>query len=177
MSVVISRTDNWLQHLVFTGPRPTIYGNVDGIFYGVVSGDGDASGGILNLSGLLSVDRKEDWVYVLQSCNAQKNSSVAQDVGVRINSGPLIPTDSAVQNPSFGKVGASDGVVNHAVSMQHGVAGGRDDWQGLVVFGDKKIPGAFTFMATEWTTNEDGIAFTTSLWGWLIRYNNFFRGG
>lgn len=177
MAVAILETDGWIQHLPFQGEqRPTVDGPVDGVFYGVVSGLGDNTGGNVSLNGRLSFDRKEDWVYIMRGMNVTLNSESDQEMFMQLNTGPLIPTPTAVQNPTFNWGGGLRGVANNSISIQ-AASGDTGPFvvPGLPVFGDKRIPGIFLMAAAGFQTNVDGATYTMSLWGHLVRYQGFFR--
>jgi len=177
MAVAIVAIDGWIQHLPFEGgPRQSLAGPVDGVWYGVVSGLGDASGGNLTLNGQLSFDRKEDWVYVVEAQTITINTPSDQEVFLQINTGPLIPTASAVVNPTMNWGGSLRGIANNNVSvLADGSNTGPFPFPGMPIFGDKRIPGVFLMAAAGFQSNTNGAIHTMSLWGWLIRYQGFFR--
>lgn len=179
MAVAIIETDTWLTHLPFVGgPRPTSYGLVDGIFYGLVAGDGAAGGGNVTLNGLVSFERKEDWIYVLQDVSSSHNSANSGDVFSVHATGPLIPTGATattVSNPSFHTGGVSFPITGNALSLSRPNTGGPYPFKDLPIFGDKKIPGTLALSAVGWETNVDGATYQMSIWGWLIQYQSFFR--
>jgi len=177
MAVAIIATDTWIQHLLFTGgQRSTPFGMVDGIWYGLVSGDGDASGGNITLNGSLSFDRKEDWVYILGNISSSRNTATSTDAFTQINTGPIIPTASAVTNPSFSVAGSPFAVVNNAIATTQQTTGGSDPRSGMPIFGDKRLAGTFLMCAAGYQDNVNGETYQMSVWGWLINYSGFFRG-
>lgn len=177
MAVGILATDGWIQHLPFQGgPRPSPYGQVDGTFQGVIAGDGDASGGNITLSGRLSFERKEDWVYILGGTHTRANAIVTGDVFEQVNTGPLIPTDAvavAINNATYEWGGATLPIANNAISLSPST--GLAKATGMPIFGDKRIPGIFLMYAAGWETNTNGVTFSAQLWGWIIKYESFFR--
>lgn len=178
MAISTTSIDGWIQHLPFEGgPRPSLAGPVDGVWYGNVSGPGDASGGNVTLQGQLSEARKEDWVYVIQAASATINTLTDQEMFIQLNTGPLIPTSTAVVNPTFNFGGSMRAIANNAISIMSddGSNTGPFPFQGLPIFGDKRIPGVFLMMAAGFETNVDLALYTMSAWGWLIRYQGFFR--
>jgi len=177
MAVAIIRTDDWVSHLLFTGgPRPTNFGMVDGVFFGLLSGLGIAGAGNFTLNGNISFDRKEDWIYVPQGSAPQGNSETlnADDVFEVINTGPLIPTNSGVSNPSFAFGGSMQGMTQNSLSVP--ATSQQKAFYGMPVFGDKKIAGSLALYAVGFEDNVDGVTYTASIWGWLIEYASFFRG-
>lgn len=164
--------DTWVNHLQFLEPRPTENGLVDGVFYGVLSVAGDMSGGAVTQIGQFSVNRKEDWVYIMQGVSTERNSATNSDVGISVATGPLIPTVTAVNNAVFSRAGSSDGVSGLGTLP---LSAGQPPWKGMPCFGDKNIPGLFSILTAVWGTNSNTILYTTSMWGYLVRYQNFFR--
>lgn len=175
MAVAIIATDTWIQHLLFTGTRQTVQGPADGMFFGVVSGDGDAGGGNVTLNGLISSERKTDFVYLTQGVSASINEATALDAFIVMATGPKIPTASAVQNPSFHQGGVMDAIANNAVSVYNRSDGGQSPFKDLITFGDPSIAGALALIAAGFGTNIDGVTYQLSVWGFLFRYGSFFR--
>ena len=179
MAVAIVRTDSWVSHLPFVGgPRPSAFGPVDGIWYGLLAGDGDVSGGNFSLSGNLSFDRKEDWIYVFGGLSTSTNQVTTTNAFTQVNTGPKIPTDATavvVQNPSFSRGGNADPINANAMTVADLFEGGSDSRAGMPLFGDKAIPGNFLMIAAGWEVNTNGATYQLSSWGFLIRYNSFFR--
>lgn len=175
MAVAIIATDTWLSHLPFVGgPRRTSFGDVDGIFYGVVSGTGDGSGGNFTLNGNISFDKKEDWIYVIGGTSYSRNDvQTTVDAFEVIATGPLIPTTSAVANPSFHAGALMKGIVNNAVTIRDQSL--NQPYVGMPVFGDKRITGPLSMYAVGFENNNNAVVYQMSLWGWIIRYNSFFR--
>jgi len=176
VAVILDFADVWLVHLPFVGgPRPSPFGPVDGVWYGAFSADGDATGGVVRLRGDLSFDRKEDWVYILGAVNSQVNVATAMDGFIVVNTGPRIPTATVVANPSFLVVGVMAVATALLATSFNSNAGGMDPRSGMPIFGDKKISGDFAMMEAGFEVNVDGAVYTVSSWGFLIRYNSFFR--
>jgi len=177
MAVAILATDSWIQHLPFEGPpRMTTNGPVDGVWYGTVSGLGDASGGNVSISARLSEARKEDWVYIVNGMQVTINAETDQEAFMQLNTGPLIPTASAVTNPTFNWGGGMRGIANNSISIMAASGDtGPMNVPGIPIFGDKRIAGIFLMAAAGFQTNVDGAIYTLSNWGWLIRYQGFFR--
>lgn len=138
--------------------------------------DGDVSGGNVSLSGQLSFERKEDWVYILG--NVSMSANTVSDIGdtlTQVNTGPLIPTLPGTTNPSFSIGGQSRIIVNNAISVSQLVDGGADPRAGMPIFGDKRLSGAFLMIAGATEANIDGATYQLSAWGWLVNYSSFFR--
>jgi len=177
MAVALIATDTWLSHLEFTGGRrQTEFGPIDGLFYGVLSTTGDASAGNLTLNGLVSFDRKEDWVYILQKVSLSTNvSTAARTAFIVAATGPVIPTASAVVNPSFHVAGPLVPIINNVVSTFQTNEGSETPFKDLPLFGDKKLAGSIALIAAGFQDNDNGTVYQMSIYGWLIRYSSFFR--
>jgi len=176
MAVAVVATDSWLSHLEFTGGRrQTEFGPIDGLFYGVLSGTGDGSGGNFTLNGNVSFDRKEDWIYILKKASPTRTGATATDVFIVAATGPVIPTSSAVINPSFHVAGSNFGVVNNAVSVFQLNTGGQSPLEETPLFGDKKLTGPLSLIAAGFEDNVNAVVYQLSIYGWLIRYSSFFR--
>ncbi len=168
--------DTWLAHLPYAGPpRDTQFGLMDGIFYGNLAVVGDGSGGNVSLTGELSRDKKEDWVYVLGGYSATRNTAISTNMSVLFTSGP--------RNQRVSGVGSAFQIFRIAgpISLGAGVAtypGGEQGapFIGTPLFGDKKITAGHTLAAVEFGTNTSGTTYTFSMWGYLIKYATFFRG-
>lgn len=175
MAVALIATDDWIQHLVFGGgPRPTPYGPMDGVFYGLMAVAGDATGGNVTINGRLSVERKEDWVYIVGGTHTRVNSAlISGDNFEQINTGPAISTGVAVTNPTFEYGGLNRNIGGNAVTFtpvdQHSKV------VGMPIFGDRSIPGVFLMYAVGWETNGDTALYSAQMWGWIIRRQSFFR--
>lgn len=177
MAVAIVSVDEWLQHLVFVGRRPTPYGPVDGLFFGQVSGIGDASGGNFSLNGNISAKTKEDWLYIMMGVTPRLNAvGVAQTVLVQTNSGPLINL------PGFAARAQTLSVVKDMVQATNNAVtalpwDGPQPWTGMPHFGDKKADptGVLQLVAVGFETNTNTVEYGVSVWGWLIRPSGFFR--
>ena len=176
MAVAVVETDTWLQHLLFTGgPRPTPFGPVDGVFYGLMAGTGAAGGGNFSLSGRLSFDRKEDWVYIVGGTHTRQGSEAASgDVFEQVNTGPLIPTQvSGINNPTFEWGGVVQNITANNLTITP--VSGQTKVTGMPIFGDKHLAGVFLMYAAGWETNIDGATYSAQIWGWIIKYQSFFR--
>lgn len=176
MAVAIIAVDTWITHLPFSSPRPSSFGMIDGIFYGVVSGDGDNTGGNFTLNGQISFNRKEDWIYVIQNVSLSRNDVLAGENGFIVAAtGPLIPTASAVANPSFHSADENmKDITNNVVTIF--TPNSPAPFNGMPSFGDKKIAGPLALIAAGLETNTDAVTYQLSIWGFLITYRTFFRG-
>lgn len=177
MSVIASPVDAaWLQHLPFTTPRPSPYGPADGLFYGVVGVTGDGSGGIVTLQGILSSQRKTDWVYLIQRISPQTRAApVTGDALVQVATGPLIPGIGTFSqnNPIFSDLANMRTDSALAVSCTEL---NRQGFLPLLVFGDDQAFGAWTMINVTLTDNENSADSSFSVWGFIYRYQTFFRG-
>jgi len=175
MAIALIAIDTWISHLSFTGrQRPTDFGPADGVWFGLLSLTGDGSGGNLTLNGQLSFERKEDWVYVPMGSSWTTNSSTTPNTAFeQINTGPLIPTATVVNNPSFSFGGLSRNMSGNSLHVQQ--SDQTKNFYGMPVFGDKKLPGSSLMYALGFQTNVNAVIYTASIWGWLFRYNGFFR--
>lgn len=172
MAVILVRTDNWISHLPWTGPRPTVYGPADGLWYGNMAQVGNASGGTLSLFGAISRARKEDWVYILGGYSAGVSSATAMDIRFTFASGPVIPVNSGQANPFFEAQYPAEVGVGRAVALG---SPGSAAHLGTPLFGDKKIAGDLALVTTVFESNVDLLIHQMSIWGFLIRYASFFR--
>lgn len=175
MAVAVIATDTWLSRLLFTGPRPTDFGPADGLFFGVIAGAGDASGGNFTLNGNVSADRKEDWVYLIKGVSASIAAAAAQEAFIVAATGPLIPTATTVANPSFHTAGVMESLSSNAVTVYNLNTGGQPPFTDLLVFGDKRIAGPLSLIAMGFQLNTDLAVHQISIWGFLFRYSSFFR--
>ena len=117
MAVALIATDNWLAHLEFTGGRrQTEFGPIDGLFYGVLAVAGDATAGNVTVNGLVSFDRKEDWIYIVKKVSSSRNIAQTNvDQFIVMSTGPQIPTGTTVANPSFHVGGVVQSIPGNAV--------------------------------------------------------------
>jgi len=178
MAVAVIATDTWLSHLEFTGGRrQTEFGPIDGLFYGVVAVTGDATGGNATLNGNVSFDRKEDWVYLLKKISLSRTGVVAagDKVFVVAATGPSIAAGGPITNPSFHMGGDLEGITNNDVSVMGHLDGAGDHFTDLPIFGDKKLAGPLSMVASGLENNVDAVVYQLSVYGWLIRYSSFFR--
>ncbi len=177
MAILQEPVDTWIQHLPFTGQRPTPWGPADGIFSGVVGATGDATGGGVALVGNLSFERKEDWVYLLRHWSGQTDFlSSTMDFRFSLNSGPLVPNASAGRQ--FAQYTGVDNLNNFAgisVSAPFRTTQAPFQPQDIFLFGDKKIPGAFAFFQANFQTNTNAVDYSVSVSGLIFRYATFFR--
>jgi len=178
MAVLFNRTDaEWIAHLPFSSgvQRPTPYGPVDGNFYGHMSVVGDATGGIVTINGILSFDRKEDWIYIMGGLNLERVNANPITMEFAIQTGPLIPSAGAAQrNPVFSMAGAPEpGVTRQSINDVNGQGGA---FVGLPFFGDKKVAGAINLVQAIFTQNTNTNVYNLSIWGWIVRYASYFRG-
>ncbi len=177
MAVATIVTDTWLQHLLFTGGRrQTDFGPIDGLFYGVIAVDGDATGGNVTLNGNVSFDRKEDWIYILKKVSGSVNVDIGGNSTFFVAAtGPLIPTPTAVANPSFHVGGIAEPIPNNSVTIATPSDSGESPLADLPVFGDKRIAGPLSLLAQGWEINTNGATYQMSVYGHLIEYGSFFR--
>lgn len=172
MSVTESQTDSWIAHLPWTSPRPTVYGPADGIFAGNLGSTGDATGGTVTMTGLLSLDRREDWIYVLGGYSARRSAGSADEVLFTFQSGPLIvSTGASLDRPRYDTITTELAKSGNLVAI-----GGSQPFLGTPLFGDKRNTGDFELFRVLWNANADLATYQGNLWGFLIRYQSFFRG-
>lgn len=173
MTITLNIIDTWLQHLPFTGRRPSVYGPVDGVFYGHAAVAGDASGGVLHIHGIISAARKTDWVYILGGVTGATSSGSAMDAIVNVASGPLIPdlgvsVNEFVSMTKFGSLGGTN--LGGFLPMS-----GKLMAEGMPVFGDPHISGDFNIVSADFGVNTNLSIYRLDAWGFLVRYNSFFR--
>lgn len=173
MSVTFPETDTWLSHLPWVGPRPTVYGPADGIFFGSLGGTGDASMGTVTLTGLLSAARKEDWIYVLGGYASRGTGVVTTGIMYTFTTGPKIVTQGAsLDLQRFDSTGNVLGFTGPGVA---GVPQASQPFLGTPLFGDKKVSGDYELYRVFLETNTNTASYHASIWGFLIRYQSFFR--
>ncbi len=176
MTVTRTAIDTWIQHLPFATRRDSIYGGVDGIFYGHVAVLGDASAGAVHLHGLLSAARKTDWVYILGGTGGAINSGTdVMDALINISSGPAIP--SVAGNQFFSPTVAQAPLIaatGLGLSTLLSPSGGPP-FAGTPVFGDPHIAGDFNIFSVDFQTNVNGATYRSDIWGFLVTYQSFFR--
>lgn len=172
MAVVTTVVDSWIQNLLFSEPRDIAGQLTDGLWYGNLGVDGDASGGNVSLLGQVSFDRKEDWVYQLTHWGINRNVTAAVRWDLGFSTGPLIVAGGvALDNPFFffNDVGTAGVVLGGLVGSA------QNALKDLFLFGDKRIAGDMAFVTARCNTNTNTIAYQVSLAGRLFRYNDFFR--
>ena len=173
MTVTETRTNNWLEQLLFSTPRVIQGQEVDGLFYGNLGATGDGSGGDVILNGNVSFARKEDWIYEIQQVTPVRDAQAATQVDLAFSTGPIIPSGGA---------GTAFPIFRWASPMENGgspsmgLSPRETAWHGLVVFGDKKISGDFTLVQATFGVNTNGGGYSMAIWGFLYRYATFFRG-
>lgn len=176
MSILEQVTDTWLAHLPFTQVRQTPYGPADGLFFGNLAVDGDGTGGIVDLQGRISRDRKEDWVYLLKGRSSQVFADNNGEIATFLGTGPVIVA-GATTSPSFT---ALDNMVNDAtLAFSSGSSGnfgspGRPLEQFL--FGDRNLAGDYGMITSRFSVNTTAALYQVSIWGFIFRYQSFFRG-
>jgi len=176
VSVINSVIDTWIEHLSFAAPRPTEMGDVDGYFYGLLAVVGDASAGSVTQLGSISSARKTDWVYVVKAVSAEADDDLAGGARISINTGPRISTGLAPSFPRFSVSGDIDQVAGINLSTTGQFRGGTPMYAGMLAYGDPTVAGSFALLENQWETNTLNVVYQVSIWGWLVSYNNFFRG-
>lgn len=176
MTVVSTRVDDWISHLLFTQTRQTDFGPADGLFYGVIQLVGDATGGTTQMTGQISFNRKEDWVYLIQATSLEFNASNSGiPAAIRCPTGPLARGAAGVANPIFSRATKEMQNVPTILATVFASAG-HDPHQNLLSFGDKRLTGNFNLVQFEIDANINLATNTGSIWGFLFRYASFFRG-
>jgi len=175
MTVIANRTDTWIEQLAFTGSRPSIFGPVDGVWYGHAAVIGDASGGQVHLHGLISAAKKTDWVHVLGGVTGALNTGgTAMAALINVTSGPAIESPAGASHLSMtvaGPMQLTPSLGFAAVVPPNGGAG----LAGVPLFGDPHIPGNWGVIAVDFETNINTVTYRFDAWGYLIRYQSFFR--
>ena len=179
MSVSTARVDNWISHLAFASPRPSQYGQMDGLFMGLLSVEGDVSGGTVSLDGDLSEERKGDWVHILGGWCLRSPADVAGQGGyVEFQTGPKIVGDGdGIDVPTFTAVDSTiqrSGAAADPMSALNRT--GLETYVGLPLYADPHVAGSYQMIHGNYEINTDGDLYTLSIWGFLIRYQSFFRG-
>ena len=183
MSVSVDETDVWLQHLAFAAPRPSEFGPVDGLFYGLLAVNGDGSAGQVAMEGRVSQERKTDWIHILGGYNLRSpQGTTNMDAYVEFRAGPRIPQQVAlgIDQPTFsvGSVAMSPAIVtgDNMLSFPPAVSGGAVPFLGLPLYGDPAIKSTYDMVHCALQVNTDLTLYTFSLWGFLVRPQSFFRG-
>jgi len=174
MTVTLNIIDTWLQHLPFTGPRPSLYGPVDGVWYGHAAVAGDGSGGQVHVHGIVSERKKTDWVYIMGGATGASSSSTAMDALVNVASGPLIP-DLGVSINEFVSMTKAGALLGTNLGGFMPMSGSLMS-SGMPVFGDPHISGDFNILSADFGVNVNAAVYRLDAWGFLVRYNSFFRG-
>ena len=178
MTVEITRVDDWLSHLAFSVPRPSAFGQVDGLFWGLLSIAGDASVGAVGMDGDVSEARKTDWVHILGGYSLRSPSTLSGLGYVEFQTGPKIVGNAAgIDRPTFSSVGAMTRTNLSPDQMStHTPSGGAQPWAGMPLYGDPALSGNYEMVHTMNNVNLDTALYTFSIWGFLVRYQSFFRG-
>jgi len=177
MSIAASSLDIWLTPELFVGgPRPTPYGPMDGTWFGAIRADGDASGGTLSISGLLSPRVKRDWVLILEAYSFHNTRFATGDAASWLfPTGAFNPSGITFEAPQFkqfgdgGNGGASDsGIPLHTGGMP---------FRGLPLYTGNPSPTLnYTVFTASNEANGDGEIYRVALWGWIIRRSQFYHG-
>ena len=176
MTVTANVIDTWIQHLPFTGRRPTIYGPVDGVWYGHIAVVGDAGGGNVHLHGILSAGKKTEWVYIIGNVTAATNTATQTGDGlINVASGPLIPSVATNQFVSMTVAAVPVLPVSALGFTGMNPVGGAFAMSGVPVFGDRQISGDFNIISSDWENNVNTAVYRLDAWGFLVRYEGFFR--
>ncbi len=180
MTIDSQRTDDWISHLAFAAPRPSAFGPVDGTWFGMLSVTGDASGGVIGLTGNLSAARKTDWIYILGGWSVRGPIAVgALPSGyVEFQTGPKIVGDGAgIDRPTFTAVGdflEADNAADLMLSLSP--PSGAQPFVGMPLYADPALAGAYRMYHVSYQLNSNTALHTASVWGFLIRPQSFFRG-
>ncbi len=176
MALIVNRTDGeWLQFLLFTQPRPSPLGPADGMFYGLLSEFGDASGDPFTLNGILSVARKQDYVFNIKTLSCNVFSNVGGKVQFAITSGPVIPNPSTQDNVIFTQIQDLESSPSLSEASLSNVGPGLVP-QDITVFGDRHIAGTQTMLRVRFSLNTNNVIHSASVQGFIYRQQSFFRG-
>jgi len=125
------------------------------------------------MTGSLSEERKEDWIYVLGGYSTRSSAAASSTIDFTFLSGPrIITTGASLDFPRF------DYRTTSIDSSELGSAGNNqvNPFLGTPLFGDKKISGAYDIFRCRWRVNTNLATYQATFWGFLIRYQSFFRG-
>jgi len=178
MSVEITRVDDWISHLAFSAPRPSPFGPVDGVFWGMLSIAGDASAGALAMNGDLSQERKTDWVHILAGYSLRKIAADAGSAYAEFQTGPKIVGNAAgIDRPTFTATAPLERMsqAGDQMATPH-LLSGSQPFLGMPLYADPALTGAYEMVHASFNVNTDTILHTFSMWGFLVRYQSFFRG-
>jgi len=179
VSVEIARVDDWISHLAFSAPRPSTFGQVDGLFWGLLSVVGDATGGAVAVDGDLSEARKTDWVHILGGYSHRLVSGAAVPDGyVEFQTGPKIVGNAAgIDRPTFTAIGPFIRMNSSADQMAaQSLVSGAQPFLGMPLYADPALAGVYEMVHASVNANVDTALYTFSIWGFLVRYQSFFRG-
>ncbi len=181
MSVAVDLSDSWINHLAFAQPRPSAYGLIDGVWSGILAVVGDATGGVTGFDGRLSRERQTDWIYVLGGYCLRRPVNNGADVYIEFRSGPRVPQQVAlgIDVPTYSVAGPMVVVAptgDPMATFPAGVPGGDTPYLGMYLYGDPSLASTYDMVHAVMNDNVDTALNTLSLWGFMIRYQTFFRG-
>lgn len=177
MSVLVTETDTWCVSTLFVGgPRVTPYGPMTGMWHGYIQAAGDNSGGTVMFVGAISNARKYDYVRMVEGVSLSHTEALSADnFTLDMNGGPRLNTDYAAnQIPTYTISGDLREGVNRA--SWPGSQGGDFAFRGLPLYTETKSDLDYTMMTATFAQNSDNNVYRMAVWGWLLTYNQFYRG-
>jgi len=177
MGPLVNPIDTWIVNTLFVGgPRTTPYGPMSGVWHGYIQAAGDNTGGTVVLEGRISNDRKYDYVHILEGVSMSHTGAFSGDnFTLDLNGGPRLNTDYAAnQIPTFTVSGDFREGVNRA--SWPGSQGGGFPFPGLPLYTETKSNLPYSMAVANFAANSDNDVYRFALWGWILTYNQFYRG-
>ncbi|HIB69209.1 MAG TPA: hypothetical protein EYO33_30030 [Phycisphaerales bacterium] len=178
MSIVVAANDaEFITTLPVANMPVSRLGQPAGLFFGAPQAVGDLSGGVIQIAGSLTFDRKQEYIYEWMNFTLFSNTELAAVGGdvarLTFRTGPALPT------------AVSAGSLTFTDSATARLARGFSTWEftlgqagrsPLITYGDKSIAGGATILQVDIAGNDVATTYQTSFWGFYYLYQTFFRG-
>jgi len=179
MSVVESTIDAELITLVpMKDLPPGLLGSPAGLFFLGMAATGDAGGGVVAMTGELTFDKKQEYIYEWQHVSVFTDSNLSNgDNGeLTILSGPRIPNPAAnFTNPVYRELRVGTGSNTIGNTVWDFILGSKGN-KPIVSYGDKSLAGSFNLVAMVFGVNDLAVTYFVFAWGLYYRYQTVFRG-